>query len=101
MLIFWALLLRVAAAVQPSVGVCVVLTNIDHKKQESFAELASLLASLDGQHDGRARSLTTFVVLRYLNLHRGGNLFRWDHGDVALRGRCSGPWPVRVHKVLR
>ena len=49
MLIFWALLLRVAAAVQPSVGVCVVLTNIDHKKQESFAELASLLASLDGQ----------------------------------------------------
>ena len=49
MLIFWALLLRVAAAVQPSVGVCIVLTNIDHTKHESFAELSSLLASLAGQ----------------------------------------------------
>ena len=49
MLIFWALLLRVAAAVQPSVGVCIVLTNIDHQKHEAFAELSSLLASLAGQ----------------------------------------------------
>ena len=49
MLIFWALFLLRVAAARPSVGVCIVLTNIDHQKHEAFAELSSLLASLAGQ----------------------------------------------------